>query len=150
MKQDFYFKFKEAFAMKRIHCLISFLLAVFMIFSSHFGFAAQYDLKTMTPQISQALKNRQARYPQLQQMKKAGLVGENNQGYVESLAQQTNTIVSAENADRRIIYQALVDQNSLGPNGMREVQRAFAEVQREKAVFGEKVQSPSGDWILVS
>jgi len=33
---------------------------------------------------------------------------------------------------------------------MREVQRAFAEVQNEKASAGEFIQTASGDWIQKS
>lgn len=112
------------------------------------GYAGQYDLKQMTPEVDRALKNRQGRYSQLQVMKREGLIGENNRGYVTALKGDpaAEALTVAENGDRQVIYRALVEQNSLGPNGMREVERAFAEVQSEKASVGEMVQSSSGDW----
>lgn len=112
------------------------------------GFAGEYDFKKMTPEVQQALQNRQARYSQLQFLKQSEILGENNRGYVTSLKNDPSSaaLAAAENNDRGIIYRALVEQNALGPNGMVEVQKAFAEVQRDKATPGEMLQSPSGDW----
>ena len=129
--------------MKRL-CLIAALFLAGVLAVSP-CVAAQYDFKKMTPEIEAAVKNRQARFGALQQLKQTGAVGENNQGYVTSL-QGDNALVSQENSDRETIYQGLVTQNSLGPNGLREVQRAFAEVQRDKASSGEMIQAPSGEW----
>ncbi|MSR78170.1 MAG: DUF1318 domain-containing protein [Candidatus Omnitrophica bacterium] len=119
--------------------LLRFLRSVVMtvLISSipFFAFAATYDIKEMTPQVQQALHGRQGRYDELQSSKSSGTVGENNQGYVEVLKSEGNasTIVSQENADRRTIYHAIVEQNHLGPSGLSQVELAFAEVQREKA-----------------
>ena len=112
------------------------------------GIAKDYNFKKMTPQIDQALKNRQARYSQLQSLKKEGVIGENNKGYVTDLksSASASAMTAAENGDRRIIYEALAEQNALGSTGLLEVQKAFAEVQQEKAAAGDMVQSPSGDW----
>jgi uncharacterized protein YdbL (DUF1318 family) len=132
--------------MKRIGFFISsvFLALLIMVSSC---FASQYAIKEMTPSVNRALKGRQARYAELQTLKRAGAVGENNRGYVTSLGGgSSGAVVSAENADREVIYRTLVDQNSLGANGMREVEKAFAEVQAEKAAPGEMVQSAAGDW----
>lgn len=129
--------------MKRLFFNLPLFLAVALVVSP--CFAAQYDFKKMTPEIEAALKNRQARFGALQQLKQSGAVGEDNQGYVSSI-HGDNALVSQENRDREIIYQGLVTQNNLGPNGLREVQRAFAEVQRDKASAGEMVQSPAGEW----
>ncbi|HOW59055.1 MAG TPA: DUF1318 domain-containing protein [Candidatus Omnitrophota bacterium] len=151
MKRDSDVKWMEVPAMKRMSGLMSlFFLAMLMAFPP--CFAAQYDFKKMTPEINQALKNRQARYGNLQRLKQAGLIGENNQGYVTNLKSDplAVSVASAENTDRGVIYRALVQQNTLGPNGMREVQRAFAEVQNEKASAGEFIQTASGDWIQKS
>ncbi len=125
-----------------------FLCTLFFLIAASLCFAGQYDFKTITPEIDQALKGRQARYSQLQTLKQQGLIGENSRGYVDSLKGDPSVaaVVTQENNDRGVIYRALVSQNALGPNGMREVENAFAEVQREKAVPGEMVQSPSGAW----
>ncbi len=110
--------------------------------------AADYDFKELTPEIKKALSNRQTRYAQIQALKREGVIGENNKGYVSDLKKDTTstTLTAAENRDRRIIYENLAIQNKLGSTGLLEVQRAFAEVQRDKAGAGDMVQTPSGDW----
>ena len=109
------------------------------------GFAGQYDLKEMTPEVKQALANRQQRYEQLQQLKAAGDIGESNQGYVEALKGGAS-LAAAENQDRRVIYNAIVSQNSFGSGGLSQVQKTFADVQKDKARSGDYVQSASGSW----
>ncbi|HNX68605.1 MAG TPA: DUF1318 domain-containing protein [Candidatus Omnitrophota bacterium] len=127
-----------------------FLIASFMIASA--CFAGQYDLKQITPEIDQALKGRQARYARLQSLKQQGLVGENSRGYVTELkgGAAAGEVVASENRDRKVIYHALVGQNALGPNGMREVENVFADVQREKALSGEMIEASSGNWVRKS
>jgi len=110
------------------------------------AWAGSYDIKEMTPEIQQSLSGRQARYAQLKQLKASGAIGENNQGYVEALSGEGNSVASAENADRRVIYSAIVQQNNLGGNGLAQVQKVFAEVQRDKATAGESIQLASGEW----
>ena len=133
--------------MKQIR-LLGLAVGLVMLTATSLCFATDYDYKTMTPDIEKALKNRQARYYQLQSLKQEGVVGENNKGYVTDLKDNAAaaTLTAAENQDRRVLYEALAEQNKLGGNGLLEVQRAFAEVQEEKAIPGEMVQSPSGDW----
>jgi uncharacterized protein len=131
------------------HIYASLLAVTLMILTAtSLCFAADYDYKTMTPDIEKALKNRQARYYQLQTLKQEGVIGENNKGYVTSLKENptTDAVTAAENRDRRVLYEALAEQNKLGNTGLLEVQRAFAEVQEEKAGPGDMVQSSSGDW----
>ena len=68
---------------KSILCLVFFF---FSLTPAPFSRAeAAYDLKEMTPAVKAAIENRQARYHGLQQWKLQGVVGENNQGYVEVL-----------------------------------------------------------------
>lgn len=110
--------------------------------------AADYDFKELTPEIKKALQDRQTRYAQIQELKREGVIGENNKGYVTDLknSSSTSSLTSAENRDRRTLYENLASQNKLGGNGLLEVQRAFAEVQKEKAGPGDMVQSSDGSW----
>ena len=139
--------FKEGFSMKRIAASLV-TASLVLLTAASLCMAANYDYKTMTPDIKKAVQNRQARYYQLQALKQAGTVGENNKGYVTDLKDNTtaSTMVAAENKDRRVLYEALAEQNNLGNTGLLEIQRAFAEVQADKAAAGEMLQSPSGDW----
>ena len=139
--------FKEGYTMKKISTL-GLALGLVILTATSLCFAATYDYKTMTPDIEKALKNRQARYYQLQSLKQEGLVGENNRGYVTDLKNNpaAAALTAEENQDRRVLYEALAEQNKLGSEGLLEVQRAFADVQREKAGSGDMVQSSSGEW----
>ncbi len=126
-----------------------FLVFLCLSFSAGVARASQYDIREMTPQIQQAFSARQDRYREIEQLKTAGSLGENNQGFVEARngSPAVSATAQAENRDREVIYRAIVDQNNLGPAGMTQVKSVFAEVQREKAGSGEWVQMPSGAWV---
>lgn len=104
-------------------------LLIFAIGTAN-AFAANYDIKQMTPEIKRAIEGRQNRYGELQAAKHSGQARENEQGYVDCSANQS--LCSAENHDRQIIYRAIADQNELGSAGLSQVQRAFAETIRER------------------
>jgi uncharacterized protein YdbL (DUF1318 family) len=108
----------------------------------------KYAIKSMTPEVQQALEGRKDRFTQLRSLKTSGLVGENNKGYVEVLGDdaQAQSITSLENRDRKVIYETIAEQNGL-ENAISTIETAFADVQREKAEAGDKVQSPDGDWV---
>jgi uncharacterized protein YdbL (DUF1318 family) len=111
--------------------------------------AQGYDIKTMTPEVQAALEARKGRFAELKALKGQGFAGENNRGYVEAMGggAEAKALVKAENADRKAVYQAIVEQNELGEAALATVEAVFAGVQREKAAAGEKVQDPSGEWI---
>ncbi len=122
--------------------------AALIVSASVSSFAASYDIKQMTPEIKRAIENRQGRYEELQRLKNAGEVGENHQGYAEVLkGSGASDLVRAENADRKLIYQAIVDQNGLGRGGLPQVEQAFAEIRRDKAGSGEYFQDHKGNWL---
>ena len=111
--------------------------------------AADYDLKEITSQVKAALDNRRERFNELQELKQRGIVGENNRGYVELLteAKAYRDLVDAENADRRLIYKTIVQQNNLADSELEKVEKAFAQVQKEKADPGDKIQDADGNWV---
>ncbi|MBF0331708.1 MAG: DUF1318 domain-containing protein [Candidatus Omnitrophica bacterium] len=128
-----------------------FLMAVLMMVVLGAGTLAYaaYDIKTMTPQVKAALEGRKERFSSLKQLKAQGIAGENNRGYVEALGGSAadKALVNAENADRRAIYQTIVEQNELGSGTLATVEAVFAGVQRDKADAGEKIQSVAGQWM---
>ena len=126
----------------------TFFAFILILLSTSPAFAARYDIKEMTPEIQQALSNRQSRYGELQSSKAQGALGENSQGYVGVLnpADGAEALASAENADRKTIYSAIVSQNGLPAGGLAQVEAVFGEVQRDKAKPGESIQLPSGEW----
>ncbi len=112
------------------------------------AWAAAPELKTITPEVQKALDARRDRFGSLKSAKAQGFVGEDNQGHVAALGGgvELQVLVQSENGDRDLIYQAIIQQNNLPPDAIGTIRTAFAEVQREKAEAGEKIQFPSGEW----
>lgn len=138
--------------MKRLRGFGIAVCACILVYAGFDVVSAQerYSIKQMTPQIEAALNSRRERYSTLAGLKKQGIVGENNRGYVEVLV-GTNIgseegLVNAENRDRRIIYQAIAEQNNLA-GAIATIEKVFAEVQRNNAHPGEKIQTESGTWV---
>ncbi|MCC7300881.1 MAG: DUF1318 domain-containing protein [Verrucomicrobia bacterium] len=109
---------------------------------------AKYDIKEMTPAVKTALDGRKSRFSELKALKAKGQVGENNRGYVQALGggKPVEALVAAENKDRKLVYETIVQQNRLGAGALATVEKVFAGVQREKADPGDKVQDASGRW----
>ncbi len=107
----------------------------------------KYQIKQMTPEVSQALENRKARFEKLHTLKAQGAIGENNKGYVQVLdpTAEAQSTADAENNDRKIIYATIADQNGL-QDAINTIEKVFASVQRDKAVAGEKIQTEDGSW----
>lgn len=114
--------------MKTLNGKWIYLWTLILTLSASAALAETYDIKQMTPEIQSAISRRQARYSELQAAKQSGAIRETNQG----LVQGAEPLASSENNDRRIIYQAIANQNGLGAEGLQIVQRAFAEVHQER------------------
>lgn len=125
------------------------LVGVVMMAVSSFSWAqGKYSIKEMTPEVQQALNARKDRFGQLRSLKSSGAIGENNRGYVEVVSNDPSaaSVVSQENQDRKIVYQTIAQQNDL-QGVLSTIESAFAEVQRDKAESGDKVQTEDGRWI---
>ncbi len=112
------------------------------------AWAESAQLKYATPEVQQALDARRDRFEKLKTYKAQGLAGEDHQGHVTAFGGDANvaSLVEAENRDREVVYQAIVQQNNLGPEAIGTIRSTFAQVQQEKAEPGEKIQLPSGEW----
>lgn len=109
---------------------------------------AKYSLKEMTPEVSAALEARRARFDNLADLKSKGMVGEDDRGYIKALvsAPDVEAVVDAENKDRKLVYTTVARQNNLAAE-MATIEKVFAEVQRDKAKPGEKIQDANGQWV---
>ncbi|MBF0483935.1 MAG: DUF1318 domain-containing protein [Candidatus Omnitrophica bacterium] len=131
--------------MKKISILTLATLGLILTFTN-LTFAAQYDLKEMTPEVQQALNNRKARFSELENLKAAGKIGETNQGYVQALGDAASAnIAEQENADRKVVYQTIASQNGIADQ-ISVVEQVFAQVQKDKAAAGVKIQNEDGSW----
>lgn len=96
--------------------------------------------------LAQDIKARmQSRLPIIVDLKARGVVGENNQGYLEMLKGQTEKqdVVAAENQDRKAVYQQIAGK--AGTDAKLVGQRRATQIA-EKASAGEWLQDASGKW----
>ena len=130
--------------MKKLLCAFFMLMLIAPVWAD-----GKYSIKQMTPQVQEALNNRRDRFEQLRSLKTSGDIGESNQGYVEALKHgAADGVVSAENHDRQVIYQTIADQNGLS-GSISTIEHVFAQVQRDKAQGGDKIQGEDGAWVSI-
>lgn len=133
----------------RLAFIFLFLMTAIVVLPKS-GRAATYDIQELTPAVKAALDNRRERFEQLRGYKEKGVIGEDNRGYVYLLIEGdagAEALVSAENKDRRVIYTTILTQNKLADSELAKVEQAFAQVQRDKANPGDKIQDPDGRWV---
>lgn len=109
------------------------------------------DLKIRTPEVMASIESRRARFPQIQQWKGKGCIGENTQGLVEprpgqGCGPEVGALIDAENRDRMTLYRTLLEQNSMPAGELAKIQAGFAKANRERAQSGEWIQSETGQW----
>lgn len=99
-----------------------------------------------TPVFAQDIKERmKARVPVISDLKAKGIVGENNKGFLEFRGPQEKAdIVSAENADRALVYEAIAKQQNT-TSDLVGTRRAL-QIRNEVAGPGEWLQDDSGNW----
>ena len=93
-----------------------------------------------------SIKERMAkRIPVIVDLKARGIVGENNQGYLQYLkgGEEKKAVVAAENADRKLVYQAIAKKQGISAE---HVGKRRALQIAEKANPGEWLQNQKGQW----
>ena len=87
-----------------------------------------------------------ARLPAIVALKAAGVVGENNQGYLTVLKPPTDkqALIDAENQDRRIVYDDIAKKKNTSPE---LVGRRRAMQIAKKADPGFWIQDAKGKWV---
>ena len=87
------------------------------------------------------------RLPRIQELKKDGLIGENQQGYLEAvqsnLPAADKELIEAENADRKAVYEAIARQQGTTAElvGKLRAKKIF-----EQAKSGEFLKQEDGTW----
>lgn len=95
------------------------------------------------PAIQERMK---ARVPQVDELKLAGLVGENNKGFLEqkgAIKPAQTEVMNAENADRRALYNILAGRLGLTVAVVGEQRAATV---RDKSAAGVWLQGADGAW----
>ena len=100
-------------------------------------------------------KNMAERKPKIENLKKAGSVGENKAGYLEAmkkdkddkevkLSDDDTKLIEAENKDRKAVYAAIAKKEGSTVDKVGELR---AKQIRSKAAEGEFIQGEDGKWV---
>jgi hypothetical protein len=86
-----------------------------------------------------------ARVPAILKLKTAGVVGENNLGFLElrGSSREGADVVAAENQDRKAAYEVIARKTGAS---LEQVGKRMALKRVERAAAGEWVQMPDGRW----
>lgn len=119
-----------------VHYTVAALFILLIFSTKGLCFAGAADIKARMQQ----------RLPTIVQLKSEGIVGENNQGYLEfvpGVTQKMGNIVAEENSDRKMVYEAIAKQQNTTAD---LVGKRRAIQIRQRAVAGEWLQNDSGKW----
>lgn len=112
----------------------------------NFLFAAAYAQDDLSPEVNDAAIRRRDRRSELSSWESKGAIGENRMGLVEAKSPEAPAgLVSAENADRMLIYKAISKKNNAS---LEDVQKIYAKRLQDDAPAGTpiEVMTPSGSY----
>jgi len=109
-------------------------------------------IDTRSPEVRKATESRRQRRPELREWKSRGCLGETNQGLLvarpgDGCGGEVAALIRAENADRQVIYDAFMTQNSIPATDTTRVQSAFAKARQERARPNDWIQLDNGQWV---
>ena len=105
-----------------------------------------------SPEIVKATQARRERRPAIREWKTRGCIGETNQGMIvarpgDGCGPEAAALIRAENADRKVIYDAFMKDNNIAATDTVRVQNAFARARQERARANDWVQLENGQWV---
>lgn len=96
----------------------------------------------------------------IQKFKGMGIAGENNDGFLNYFETEktkkdtqfkvfSQTIINEENEDRKTILNRVIATNiRFSPEDLPKVKKVYANLNRDNALTGEKIQLEDGTWTL--
>ncbi|KAF0183158.1 MAG: hypothetical protein FD164_716 [Nitrospirae bacterium] len=118
--------------------------------------AAEVDVNVSTPTIRALRESLINRFQELRPYFDKGALGSTNNGYIairdaSSLTlrerAEVNTLIDAQNKDRKALYEEIVAANRLGRDAVPRVEKTFAASWRDRARPGWWVQQDDGQWM---
>ncbi|MFP4172695.1 MAG: DUF1318 domain-containing protein [Candidatus Hydrogenedentota bacterium] len=112
---------------------------------------ASEDLRESSAEVTRLAESMRERHSDIEELKEAGCVGEDNRGYLSYLGcddlepeeeEEVRELVNEENEDRRALYQEITQLNAEDGVTLQQVQRIFAERRLQRAESGRHVQLP--------
>ncbi|MGQ9559029.1 MAG: DUF1318 domain-containing protein [Candidatus Oleimicrobiaceae bacterium] len=116
------------------------------------------EMATEKREVLDAVQNRKFNKDDIDEFKREGAVGENNQGFLElrplprlqqdpAYRNLVVRIMTEENRDRRVIYDRVLELNpNAGRAGSAAVYAVFAKMNIEESPPGTWVQGEDGTW----
>ena len=109
-------------------------------------------IDTRSPEVVKATQSRRERRQALREWKTRGCLGETNQGLLEARTGEGCTpealeVMRGENADRLVIYEAFMKENSIPESDTPRVRSAFAKARQERSRPGDWIQLEDGKWV---
>ncbi|MEM9291728.1 MAG: DUF1318 domain-containing protein [Acidobacteriota bacterium] len=107
------------------------------------------------PAIRRIIESRAQRVSELNQLKAAGVLGENNRALVEvrnldSLElkdrAKVQRLVKAENEDRQTMFREIAAATDVDLSQLEQIQSTYADTLRRKAKAGTWIQLADGSW----
>lgn len=120
---------------------------------------SQVTLSEEKRAVLAAMQNREFNKDDVEEFKRDGAIGENNKGLLElrplerlqkdqAYRKLVEQIVAEENRDRQIVLKRITAINPAVQSAEpAEVEKAFAQLQRDGAKPGDWLQAPSGEWL---
>ena len=108
--------------------------------------------------VLDALQSQKFNKDDIDEFKKKGYVGENNEGFLELRTSEelskdqgqkdlVTEIIKEENGDREIIMGRVIELNdSLKKAARKEILTIFAKMNQENSPDGTWIQQPNGEW----
>jgi uncharacterized protein YdbL (DUF1318 family) len=121
------------------------------------AYAAQVvEPEVTSPAIRTIIESRASRLAALDRFKALGVIGESNQGLVETrdldkledLKQRAEVqrLVKAENTDRAELYKEVAAAKGVDLSQLGKIRETYAATLRDNAKTGEWIQKPDGSW----
>lgn len=129
-----------------------------MIASTRSEKSEKQEMSEEKKQVLDALQQQKFNKDDIDEFKRLGFIGENNQGFLEirnqtTLQDDTNTfklvheIVKEENNDREVIMNRVVELNQNLKNAVKEnIMTIFAQMYQENSPIGTWIQQKVGEW----
>ena len=100
----------------------------------------------LSPEIENAALRRKARYSQIVELGKAGVIGENSLGMAvvrKAADASAEKLVKEENNDRMVIYEGIARKNG---TSVTDVQKVYAKSLQNSAPAGTPIEMENGAW----
>jgi len=131
----------------------------FVIASTREFSGGKTTLSAQKQEVLEAVQNRKFNMDDVDELKKARVVGENNRGFIEILSNPrleidadyrrvVEQVVAEENHDRRIIYERVIAINQMASKAdPAQLETIFARLNSENSEPGTMIQDSNGQWI---